>query len=271
MSQDFNDLIYTRVEYLSNSTEISSDSFEEVLKKLTTEDLSIIENYGCYCNFNNDRDFRVKSKGKPIDTIDHFCKVLHEGYTCAIIDSEIDKGYGDEADDELETSSSRPDLLDEMSDSETKAEPEDLDYHDKDMCVPWEVQYKSAFNNGMFTNLTLTEIRYQCEKYNGKETCSALACQVEGWFVQSFFNYFTAKNGGEVDQDLRHTNGFKYKDTCFGRQLKIEQQSCCNEYPVRYPFNNKGGERKCCRSHTYNARSHTCCADGTTTRNECEA
>lgn len=234
MNQDYNDLVYQKVEALANNTDLYdfSEDFESIVKKLTTVDLSIVENYGCYCNFNDkhlkgggggvggsSRDtFRTMSKGKPLDDVDRFCKILHDGYTCAQVD-----------------------------------EPENN-------CIPWEVEYQSAFNNGLYHDLRMDQLNYLCEKSNGKNTCSTKACKIEGWFVQSFFSYYAT--GGDVDlSKLKHSNGFKHKKNCFGKVKKLEEVNCCNTYPVRYPFKNKEGNVKCCGSTTYNVFTHSCCDD----------
>ena len=60
--------------------------------------------YGCWCYFYDDVG---RGKGTPVDEIDSFCKVLNDGYECAIRDSE-DEGvscvpwevfYGEELED----------------------------------------------------------------------------------------------------------------------------------------------------------------------------
>ena len=60
--------------------------------------------YGCWCYFYDDVG---RGKGTPVDEIDSFCKVLNEGYECAIRDSE-DEGVS---------------------------------------CVPWEVSYGEELEN----------------------------------------------------------------------------------------------------------------------------
>merc|ERR1712048_1227088 len=49
---------------------------------------NIVENlngYGCWCYFYEDVG---RGKGQPVDEMDGICKTLHEGYECAIRDSE---------------------------------------------------------------------------------------------------------------------------------------------------------------------------------------
>lgn len=44
-----------------------------------------INEMSCWCYFN---DLHGSGKGKPIDSLDEACKVLHEGYECAMRDAE---------------------------------------------------------------------------------------------------------------------------------------------------------------------------------------
>ena len=47
--------------------------------------LAQISHYGCWCFFQDDHHL---AKGPPQNEVDEFCKILHNGYECAIIDSE---------------------------------------------------------------------------------------------------------------------------------------------------------------------------------------
>jgi hypothetical protein len=60
-----------------------------------------LNEYGCWCYFYEDHG---RGKGQPVDAIDEMCKILHDGYECAMRDAE-DEGT---------------------------------------TCVPWEVVYTSA-------------------------------------------------------------------------------------------------------------------------------
>merc|ERR1719230_2057578 len=60
-----------------------------------------LNEYACWCFFNDDHG---RGKGKALDGLDETCKVLHDGYECAMRDAE-DEGT---------------------------------------TCVPWEVSYVSA-------------------------------------------------------------------------------------------------------------------------------
>lgn len=56
----------------------------EGLRTITQDDMDLVNEYGCWCYFENDYG---SGKGKPVDEIDTLCKRLHDGYTCAIMDA----------------------------------------------------------------------------------------------------------------------------------------------------------------------------------------
>lgn len=68
--------------------------------------LEHISGYGCWCYFGWEHG---KGKGEPANGLDQYCKYLHDGYECAIMDSKLG---GD------------------------------------DNCVPWEVEYNPALTLG---------------------------------------------------------------------------------------------------------------------------
>merc|ERR1711879_51945 len=70
------------------------------------EAIQQFDNYGCWCYF---YDNVGRGKGTPVDELDGLCKTLHDGYTCAIIDTESEGG---------------------------------------DECVPWEVEYNPGQGQG---------------------------------------------------------------------------------------------------------------------------
>ena len=59
------------------------------MRALTKEDLQLLDQYGCWCYFEDDHG---NGRGKPINEIDAQCKILHDGYACAIMDGDLE-GY----------------------------------------------------------------------------------------------------------------------------------------------------------------------------------
>lgn len=78
-------------------------------RALPPTDMKMLDQYGCWCYFTTDHG---RGKGEPADKVDQQCKILHDGYECAIKDG------------------------DDLSQA----------------CVPWEVSYNSATGFGMGAN-----------------------------------------------------------------------------------------------------------------------
>lgn len=56
-----------------------------ILSMIGEEAFANIDGYGCWCYFD---DSFGKGKSHPVDEADAFCKVLHEGYECIMIDND---------------------------------------------------------------------------------------------------------------------------------------------------------------------------------------
>lgn len=54
-------------------------------RALLKTDMGLLDQYGCWCYFQNDHG---KGKSKPVNEIDEFCQVLHHGYSCIIKDTD---------------------------------------------------------------------------------------------------------------------------------------------------------------------------------------
>lgn len=181
--------------------------------------VAIMENldgYGCWCYFD---DNHVNGRGKPVNEIDEFCKILHDGYECAKRDS---RAVGD-------------------------------------TCVPWEVHYFAPKIG------SIADIQSGCETENSDSPaedyeCALRACIIETHFVTSLL--FHTMAGGQLDIDIfGHQSDFTPEIGCpsTGGQSEVE---CCGTYPLRFPYNKKGGERDCCGDQTYSTVFRECCADG---------
>lgn len=65
---------------LANSTAMS--------RSLAGTTVMTVDGYGCWCYF---EDSHGQGRGKPVSEIDAACKVLHDGYECAMIDAGDDE------------------------------------------------------------------------------------------------------------------------------------------------------------------------------------
>lgn len=80
-------------ELIANSTKFKNERVQTILARHNIPTDQLIEHisgYGCWCNFNN--DYR-KGQGVVQNEVDELCKILHDGYRCAIIDCR-DEGKG---------------------------------------------------------------------------------------------------------------------------------------------------------------------------------
>ena len=222
------------------------------MRSLQKTDMGLLDLYGCWCYFQDDVGQGI---GTPVDQIDEFCKVLHQGYECIMMD------------------------MDEQN------QP----------CIPWEIEYNSAFGSGaMPFGLDMTNLINECENQNTNNTCGEMTCKVEGWFVQSYFTYSVWGGGIDVNNrhengfDPVNTCGAKDLDATTAPNVdpfegensddddgptynattpanpaptNSVSQECCGSYPVRYPYKHSVSNQ-CCQQNTYNPNLLSCCSDG---------
>lgn len=162
-------------------------------------------------------------KGVPINGVDSLCRTLHEGYKCAMMDSK----------------------------EETKI-------HDAAKCVPYEVTYVPGTSRG------LSQLNSKCQERNSEDKCAERACIIEGYFVLNVFQAFFDPSQNH-NLHFLHSNGFDREEECMNQKVQGERRDpfCCGSYPIRRPYNNQDGNKKCCGSLSYNSDLHQCCDDAT--------
>ena len=172
-----------------------------------------IDGYGCWCYL----DYAsTKGRGRPANEVDNACKLLNDGYQCAIMDGE----------------------------DENKP------------CEPWSVDYTAAAVGDIAT------IQNSCNRNNRKgrdALCKRRACMVETLFVSSIFTFLLSGDVVLQHETYNHQFGFDVQAECpiSGDQPSTKQ--CCGTYPLRYPFKELDGARKCCGEKTYNSMNSQCC------------
>jgi len=80
MKQSFQNL----QEHSRNSSDFGPNRLRSLSSYLGTQILEELQEYGCWCYFN---ELHGRGKSHPIDFIDTICRELAEGYDCAILDS----------------------------------------------------------------------------------------------------------------------------------------------------------------------------------------
>jgi len=210
-------------DFLSMSNDISTIELQNPTigeRALLQSDMGLISEYGCWCYFEGDHG---SGRGHPVDEIDTFCKTLHDGYTCIIMDSE-DQGTP---------------------------------------CVPWEISYNSAVSTGVVTGMNMENLITECDNQNAPDTCESWTCRVEGWFVVQWIQYTMAGNGikhenrhaNGFDKETEcpisvgikseklccgsYPERFPYKtyngarDCCFSHTFNTNLYVCCDDGKVR--------------------------------------
>ena len=230
------------------SKPVSPPSMSDMIapRALLGKNMGIINQYGCWCYFEQET---FLGKGQPKDKIDQLCKDLHFGYECIMLDS-----------------------LDEDSEH-THNDP--ISDQGKAPCIPWKITYNSAFNGG-YNPLGLKQenLIRECERVNPVDSCQAKVCKVEGWFLNNYVVEAIFKSG--INKEFSHKNGFDSDLECSTGTGEYTQQnersnqpmtsekvekSCCGFYPKRFSYR-LNGVKECCQRKLYNPTVHECCSDG---------
>jgi len=183
--------------------------------------INSIDGYGCWCYFQEDHG---KGRGTPANEVDTQCKILHDGYSCILMDAEAENTE----------------------------------------CTPWDVDYQSASGLGLNAadadNAEVeAALRKSCQRANRANNCAARACMVENYFVMKIFQHFLS--GVTFDASLKHDLGLWHgKDDCPIKSGTKSDKECCGTYPLRFPYKHLNGDRQCCGEHTFNAVTMQCCA-----------
>ena len=227
------------------------NSWQVVERGITKEDALLLNEYGCWCFF--EEDF-VLGAGPAQDPVDEICKTLSKGYECAMMDDLANNG---------------------------------------NYCVPYEVQYNSAFASGMAPfGVTLEMLVEECERQNVAGSCECMTCKIEGWFLLSYFTY--SVYGGLLDSNMMHSNGFDHDANCktslpstsapkaldtpvlpptggngggnpptspSGAPIKQTPKKCCGEHPKRFSYM-ETEDHMCCVDSTFNPLLMECCGNG---------
>lgn len=179
--------------------------------------LDEIDGYGCWCYFNEDVG---KGRSHPIDEVDALCRLLSQGYECAMHDSEEETGQ---------------------------------------VCTPWTQAYDSGMSIAAAETFDIVgdcETRNP-DDVCAARSCMVESYFLLN-MVQLVFS--TLGSGESVvDNDLKHVNGFVIKENCPIQKSEASAKGCCGEYPDRFAYREADGNRSCCGSSTYNTRKFKCC------------
>lgn len=181
--------------------------------------LDEIDGYGCWCYFNEDVG---RGRSHPIDEVDALCRLLAQGYECAMLDTENDTGA---------------------------------------VCEPWTHTYDSGMSIAAAETFDIVgdcETRNPGDLC-AQRSCMVESYFLLN-MVQLVFS--TLSTGDSVvDNDLKHREPFEFSvdANCPILKANPSEKGCCGEYPDRFAYRSNGGNRGCCGSSTFNTRKFKCC------------
>jgi len=211
-----------------------------------------LNTYGCWCYFGNNIE---EARGPPQDPFDRLCKVLVQGYECAVLDAR----------------------------------------EDGEMCIPWETEYKTVMilpttnvpvecgrvNKGNTCAeracivettfmISLQEKLFQFQlpkdqfKHDSDRWNQSVCHPTEN---ASWNEKIIGLDTNGMPIEARGAMGLASEDQLGSmRELndKTNEKLCCGDYPTRYPYHTKYGSKACCAGKTYNSAILLCCEDGRT-------
>lgn len=191
--------------------------------------LTAINEYGCWCYFADDHG---KGHGTPVNRMDEICKILHDGYECAILDGT----------DENET------------------------------CEPWTVDYTGTTTLGDSNQEVAIECEDKNTNNCAIRACvieNYFILNVFAEFING--NVFDPSKkheyGFNAKEECVSVNGGG-GDGGDGNDY-VKEKACCGSYPKRYPFLHVNNHRACCGEKTYSTTTYQCCEEDNEIRYSC--
>jgi len=191
--------------------------------------LSAINGYGCWCYFADDHG---KGHGVAQNRMDEICKILHDGYECAILDGT----------DENES------------------------------CEPWTVDYTGSTTLGTSSQDVEIECEAKNTNNCAIRACvieNNFILSVFAEFLSgSLFDPSLKHELGFDPKEECVVPGVPGGDGGDGNDY-IKEKACCGSYPKRYPFYHINNHRACCGEKTYSTTTYQCCEEDNEIRYSC--
>ena len=269
-------IFYTLATLLPLPTLIQADfAFiqAQMRKKLASSSTSPLRNiqsvtYGCHCFYDEmpimtGKTKPFKPKGKPVDKLDGYCKILNDAYECI----ELDGVEG------------------EINGVVTDAQALDKDGN---ICNPrtassnlsetWWIDLGYNMYNG---HLSENQLKNRCLTLNNNiDSCEVYVCMIEAKFLMRFwdknedflneedfkkYGHAWDTYGENVDYegnfyDYESIHSFDPASSCSSDALGGgNEKSCCGNFPDRAVYRPRNGAVGCCNGKTYSTTFHSCC------------
>jgi len=185
------------------------------LRALSPNTIAQLQNYGCWCYFED--DFGM-GRGKPVDQIDRLCQNLHDSYECAILES----GDGSCIPWKVDYNSSG---AFDLSDRLFECENHNVDDCTKSTCIIEGIFVQNLFDHFMNNGLTINE-DYKVQNGFDPATCMiqrGIAAEVRG----------ERQCCGEVPFKRPFNDGDGEKACCGGVTYRTAVMECCPDETLR--------------------------------------
>ena len=215
----------------------------DLVRVISQTDMDQINNYGCYCYFEENHG---KGKGVAQDSIDRICKTLHDGYECIMMDqAELGNSCTPWTVQYNSTNGAgfSPSLQSVIDSCESQNDINDL-------CAIESCKVEAYFISNLVNYFVSGGLIDDSLKHeNGFDVDSQ--CRTRG----------SRNNGNNNNNNNGQSNG---SNGSSGAVVAVGERKCCGDYPTRFVYHDLDGERGCCAGRTYNTISLQCCNDGTT-------
>lgn len=115
-----------------------------------------------------------------------------------------------------------------------------------DTCSPYSQAYNQPHIASLALGFATFDIETECALLNAGNECAIDTCVVESNFVLEITKL--TSGGVQLTVTSFHTAGFPSDTTCMPFQGNVQgpRDSCCGEYPTKFPFRSLGGLQECC-------------------------
>lgn len=218
---------------LQTSDNVPDASDRKIIELFT---LSALQNYGCWCRFNQYTPYR----GPTMDTLDQYCRIFFLNYDCLVNDfgASCDVSYTDNYNDTITTAADPFNVNTDYAAECATANP-------NDPCLASACTVDADFVRSVFNYLSSNSMDMSLSGFFGFDGTDGSCTTVHTGTTAAPPPVFTqAPTGTQAPGGTR-----------------APRTDCCGDYPTRYMFHTQNGNVECCdaATTTYNMNIMECC------------
>jgi len=220
----------TMLENYSSLQNSTGRPFNRLLTDMMGSSLKNIVNYGCWCYFGTEG--HGKGRGEPVNQVDEFCKNLHDGYQCIVLDAESE-GQQNCVPWEVDYTTS-PSMVADLTELCTRKNDNNCAIR---TCIVENLFITSIFQ-AFISGYTLDDSFSALNGFDQEETCFPK-------MMETTEKPVGAHGGG----------GYGGNSNLISEN---QESMCCGDYPHRFPHKKLAG-KECCGSKSYDSGLLQCC------------